>query len=187
MHALQIAQAALLLDDLLALRCARAVDTSRLDEADDLVQLAAIEKRAVSLADVDDRARDLPKVDAVHHLPAARARPVAHRRQSRLRLCGLTRAVQHRRLRFAAGADPLERRGFDPRALAAPALEEIGIAHARPGHLSLAGRAPHRSSVARLGTAARGTAVLAEGGALEDQAKAGGTADACQPCAAVLT
>ncbi len=43
------------------------------------MELAGVEKRAVPAAHVDHRARELPEVHPVHHLPAAEARPVAHR------------------------------------------------------------------------------------------------------------
>ena len=85
MHAfarhLERAEALLLVLHVIELPLARAIQTPTLDELHDRVELAGVQKCAVPLADVDDRARQSREIQPVHELSARDAWPVADRRR----------------------------------------------------------------------------------------------------------
>ena len=69
-------QAVLLVDKLLAFALARAFHAAVQNELHHLMQLSAIEKRAMAAADIHDGARQPAEIDSVHELAAPRTRPV---------------------------------------------------------------------------------------------------------------
>ena len=91
---LQVAQPALLFDQLLALDPSNTIEPSVQNEAHHLMKLAAIEKRAVSFAHVDDRSREAAEIHSVHELSAAGARPIMNALR-RLTACSGERFVGH--------------------------------------------------------------------------------------------
>ena len=163
---------------------ARPVQAALLDERDDQVQLAGVEERPVPTADVDDRARQAPEVDAVHHLSARDAFAVAnlrgfpHRRRGPL--------MQHGGLRGAVGADVLEGRRVDPRRPAPLALQQRRGPDRDFPHRPEAVRAPRRPRPARRPGPPR-AALRTVDGALEHQREAGRAAHRRQGGVAVLT
>src|SRR4029079_8174530 len=117
----------LLLLQLLDLPLTRAIEAAALDERRDRVQLPGVEERAVTLAHVDDGAREPAEVEAVHHLSARHALAVADRLGSG-GARGRGPLVQDRPLGLAARAHVLERRRVQPHPAAALALEQRGVA-----------------------------------------------------------
>src|SRR5262249_32934158 len=67
---LREAEAALFFPQFLDLVLPRPVETAAFDEADDAVELAGVEIRAVAAADVDDRSREPREIQTVHDLSA---------------------------------------------------------------------------------------------------------------------
>jgi excisionase family DNA binding protein len=172
--AFEVAQLLLFLDELVSPGLTRPLQAAIKDELNHLVQFAAIQKRPVTLADVQNRAREQGEIHAVHQLSAFETRPIPDPLGpdsvpgGRL---GLIR-VEHGCLAFPVGAQALERNSFDPCAIALAALQQIDCADLHPAHRGPAGRA---SDLGRLGCfcpAARDAAMRTERGAGEEHAEA---------------
>ena len=150
-------------------------------KVDDRVQLSGVEERAVAAADVHDRAGQPAEVDAVHHLAARDARAVADR--SRLpRRWGAGPPVQHRGLRLAVGADPLEGLGVDPHPVAPSTLEQRRPRRPRPARSVAPARRDSARRRPRLPSRARRAPHFGQKAAPSNiRAKHGGTADRRQP------
>ena len=187
MHAFDVLKATPLLDISSALGGASPIDPATRMNRTDLVELAPIEERAVSLAHVDDRAGHLAEVHAIHQLAALKAG--AYRTAAGV--CLLRAGSRPTRLDEPLGsrdwwsmrpatpirADAFECRGLEPGAFTRRALEEVGVAGTQPRHLPFARRTPRVVRFPRLCAISCRAAVLTEGGAVEEQPEAGRACD----------
>ena len=178
---LQLAQPLLFFLQPFQLGLAHAAESAVENELHDLMQLAAIEKRAVPAAHIDDGAGQPAEVLAVHHLSALRAGAIADAtRRRRRRSAGILqfhRLLRDRGLLLALRAQPVEGRRLNPGAVAARAFEQVDVADANPVHVAAARRAFRRVRLRFFRAAAGGPARRAERRALKQQRHAHRTPD----------
>lgn len=136
-----VAEAFASLFELIPLTLASDLHAAFSDKFDDRRQFVRVEPNAVLLANVDDHARRLCEIIAVHQLVAIGARDVIHLGELLRGLAAIGEKTDNGRLSLRVGADGFECRGIHPKPVTFGTARQRGLVDLQSLHSLAAPRA----------------------------------------------